>query len=171
MNGADSIQIIAYDILGVGATHDVDENISGYVTKVGEDERRPVAVLIAVGKVVEGYEADGRLAFAIGRQREIDDLARKIQIDLVLALTHHEDVAWIGAHQTLVRHELGWQTVVRTVRFRLPTVDLVQLDDHATASTCRTRSCESVCTCFRDRTSLQSRTDILFFFLNCFNKK
>ena len=131
MDGADAIQVVPVDVLGIGATHDVDEHVGGDVAKVGEDERRAVAVLVAIGKVVEGYEADGRLALAVGRERVVGDRPGEVQVGLELARAQHEHVARIGAHDRLVGHELLGQPVVGPIGLRLPAVDLVELEEHA----------------------------------------
>lgn len=78
MNGADSIQIISVDIFRISTTNNIDQNIRGNVPKIGKDKRRPIAILIAIGEVVEGYKADGSFSLAVGRQRVVDNLAGEV---------------------------------------------------------------------------------------------
>jgi len=65
MNSPDPVQVVPVDVLGIGAAHDVDEDVGGDVLEVGEHERGPVAVLVLVGEVVEGNVADLGLAFTV----------------------------------------------------------------------------------------------------------
>lgn len=98
MNGADSIQIISVDVFRISAAHNINQDIRGNVPKVGKDKRRPIAVLIAIGEVVERNKAEGRFSLAVGRQRIVDNLAGEVQVDLVLASTQNEHVTRIRTH-------------------------------------------------------------------------